>query len=950
MTNVVRYLGWGALALLLAGLAAAGVGWLWLRGSLPQFDGEMPLSGLSAPVEVVRDRHGVPHILARSEEDALFALGFVHAQDRLWQMEMNRRIGAGRLAEVLGADALDTDRLLRTLGLHRRAEASLAHLAPESRQRIAAYVRGVNAWLEARDGLLPPEFLILGFEPETWRAADSLVWPKVMALDLAREWTRDLVRLRMSKRLPAERILDFYPPYRDDKPWGVVPPEALATRAEGAPPDSNAADEAQGAAEREKGSAARANPDCNPGAWPVSGDREESMSRPWGKIAPHSEKELERWIPASAGMMESRLHHPRTSGNPRKAEGRGNFRTDAWSTPGGAASTAAVPAAASGVNVVEDRRRSTALPRLAFAGPANGHSGSNSWIVDGSRSATGRPILANDPHLGLSAPSTWYFVHLSWPGHDAVGATFPGLPMIVIGHNGYAAWGMTNTGPDVQDLFIEKIDPTDPGRYLSPSGSRAFEVRREVIEVKGGEDVVLQVRETRHGPVLDDGWEPVRGALDSGHVLALAWTALREDDLTAQAGLALPGAKDWERFVDALRDFHSPQQNVAYADVDGNIGLLAPARVPIRGGGGPRDGMMPRPGWEAHYDWQGLVPFEELPLVHNPPGGTIVSANHPVANPDYPHHITCEWAAGYRAERIMERLAARPRHDVESFRALQRDSVSNFARALLPRLRAVALGPEAGALARSARERLDGWDGDMDPERPEPLIFHAWIWEFARLIADDELGALRSDAWGRKGDFIHRVLGEREIWCDDLGTSREEGCDEMLVRSLVSAVERVAERQGRDPAAWRWGREHLALGEHLPFGRTPLAPFFNLRGPAPGSMYSINAFSFETRDDDSGFVSDHGPGLRVIYDLADLDRSLFIHSTGQSGNVLSPHYRDFEKPWREGGYVTIPTRREAFEEGAIGRLRLTPRRARMSIGSHASDSTGRGLVSHRSDG
>ena len=675
------------------------------------------------------------------------------------------------------------------------------------------------------------------------------------------------------------------------------------------------------------------------------------MSRPWGKIAPHSEKELERWIPASAGMMmESRLHHPRTSGNPRKAEGRGNFRTDAWSTPGRPASTAAVPAAASGVNVVEDRRRSTALPRLAFAGPANGHSGSSSWIVDGSRSATGRPILANDPHLGLSAPSTWYFVHLSWPGHDAVGATFPGLPMIVIGHNGYAAWGMTNTGPDVQDLFIEKIDPTDPGRYLSPSGSRAFEVRREVIEVKGGEDVVLQVRETRHGPVLDDGWEPVRGALDSGHVLALAWTALREDDLTAQAGLALPGAKDWERFVDALRDFHSPQQNVAYADVDGNIGLLAPARVPIRGGGGPRDGMMPRPGWEAHYDWQGLVPFEELPLVHNPPGGTIVSANHPVANPHYPHHITCEWAAGYRAERIMERLAALPRHDVESFRALQRDSVSNLARALLPRLRAVALGPEAGALARSARERLDGWDGDMDPERPEPLIFHAWIWEFARLIADDELGALRSDAWGRKGDFIHRVLGEREIWCDDLGTSREEGCDEMLVRSLVSAVERVAERQGRDPAAWRWGREHLALGEHLPFGRTPLAPFFNLRGPAPGSMYSINAFSFETRDDDSGFVSDHGPGLRVIYDLADLDRSLFIHSTGQSGNVLSPHYRDFEKPWREGGYVTIPTRREAFEEGAIGHLRLTPRRARMSIGSHASDSTGRGLVSHRGDG
>ena len=932
----MRCLGWGALALLLAGLAAAGGGWVWLRASLPQLDGEMPLSGLSAPVEVVRDRHGVPHILAQSEEDALFALGFVHAQDRLWQMEMNRRIGAGRLAEVLGPAALDTDRLLRTLGLYRRAEATLAHLAPASRQRIAAYARGVNAWMEARDGPLPPEFLILGFEPAPWRAADSLVWPKVMALDLGREWTRDLMRLRMSKLLPPERILDFYPPYRADKPRGVVPPGLSMAEAGDAPSDAEAADEARGAAEKEQGSAGRADAHCNPGTWPASGDRAGSMSRPWETATPQSVKEPELWIPASAGTTdmtpETTGRHSRAGRNAQKGTSRRNVRASNGAPAGPAASVS--PPSASRFGTKPTSRGASAArspllsglsPRPAFAAPASGHSGSNSWIVDGTRSATGRPILANDPHLGLSAPSTWYFVHLSWPGHDVVGATFPGLPIVVIGHNGHAAWGMTNTGPDVQDLFIEKIDPTDPGRYLSPSGSRAFAVRREVIEVKDGEDVVLRVRETRHGPVLDDGWEPVRGAVESGHVLSLAWTALREDDLTAQAGLALPGARDWERFVDALRDFHSPQQNVAYADVDGNIGLLAPARVPIRRGGDPRDGMMPRPGWEARYDWQGFVPFEELPLVYNPPGGAIVSANHPVANPDHPHHITCEWAAGYRAERIMERLAARSRHDVESFRALQRDSVSNFARALLPRLREIALGPEAGALARSARERLDGWDGDMDPERPEPLIFHAWIWEFARLVASDELGALRSDAWGRKGGFVHRVLGERELWCDDQGTSREEGCDEMLVRSLVSAVEGVAERQGPDPAAWRWGREHVALGEHLPFGETPLAPLFNLRGPVPGSMYAINAFSFETRDNDSAFASDHGPGLRVIYDLADLDRSLFIHSSGQSGNVLSPRYRDFEEPWREGGYITIPTRREAFEEGAIGRLRLTPR-------------------------
>ena len=645
------------------------------------------------------------------------------------------------------------------------------------------------------------------------------------------------------------------------------------------------------------------------------------MSRPWESATPQSRKERSGHVRALG--VHSR--HSRGSGNPRKAGGQRDFLASGWSSTGPAALGSLPSPSHSGTKPSSGGHPGARSPLLSVLSPASGLSGSNSWIVDGTRSATGRPILANDPHLGLSAPSTWYFVHLSWPGHDVVGATFPGLPIVVIGHNGYAAWGMTNTGPDVQDLFIEKIDPEDPDRYLSPSGSRAFEVRREVIEVKGGEDVVLQVRETRHGPVLEDGWEAARGALHPDHVLSLAWTTLRTDDLTAQAGLALPGARDWERFVDAFRDFHSPQQSVTYADVEGNIGLLAPGRIPIRGTAAHRDGMMPRPGWDARYDWKGFVPFEALPRVYNPPGGVILSANHPVVERNDPHHITCEWSGGYRAERIVERLASRPRHDVESFRALQHDSVSNFARALLPRLLRVVPGPEAGQLARRARDLLEDWDGGMDPERPEPLVFHAWIWEFARLVSDDELGPLRSDAWGRKGPFVQRVLEKRALWCDDGATPRPETCDEMLVRSLVRATDRVAERQGDDPASWRWGREHLALGEHLPLSRTPLARWFNLEGPAPGGIYSINAFSFETRDDDSGFVSDHGPGLRVIYDLAALDRSLFIHSTGQSGHVLSPHYRDFEEPWRTGGYITIPTRREAFEEGAIGRLRLTPR-------------------------
>ena len=835
MTTILKWLGWGALALLgLTTVVAAGA-FLWLRGSLPEIDGDRALPGLAAPVEVTRDEHGIPHIAAETEDDALFALGFVHAQDRMWQMEMNRRIGAGRLAEVLGPAALDTDRLLRVLGLHHRAKASLEHLRPASRRRIAAYVRGVNAWMETRKGPLPPEFLVLGFEPEPWSAADSALLPKIMSLDLAREWTRDRMRLRLSKILPPDRIVDFYTPYRVDKPRGVVPALIGA-------------------------SAAAAT--------------------------------------AGAGSAAERAFRPSTTETPKNA-------------------SLAIETA------LADRSISRILSALPRSG---GHLGSNGWVVDGTRSSTGKPLLANDPHLGLTAPSIWYLAHLSWPGVDVVGATLPGMPGVVLGHNGRVAWGFTNTGPDVQDLFVESVDPSDPSRYRVPDGWRAFDLRRERIHVKDGEDVVLEVRESRHGPVLGDmSREP--GAGDgSDQVLALAWTALRDDDLTLQAGLGLAHAHDWARFVANARDFHSPQQSITYADVEGNIGFLAPGLIPIRRGHrGERPGTMPRPGWEARHDWQGFVPFEELPRVFNPPGGTIVTANHQVVPDDYPHHLTFEWAGGYRAQRIMEKLAERGRHDVAGFRALQQDRMSLFARALLPRLRGIAAPPGAGETAVRARALLDGWDGAMDPDRPEPLVFHAWIWEFGRLLTADEMGAHQRDAWGRKGPFIQRVLEERGVWCDDVDTAAVEACDEMLARALVVAMDRVASDHGDDPGTWRWGAEHLAIAEHRPFANTPLAPIFNLSGPAPGSMYAVNAFSFSPLEDERPFAATHGPGFRAIYDLADLDRSLFVQSTGQSGNVLSPWYRSFEKGWRDGEYITIPTERAAYESNAAGRLRLVPR-------------------------
>ena len=336
---------------------------------------------------------------------------------------------------------------------------------------------------------------------------------------------------------------------------------------------------------------------------------------------------------------------------------------------------------------------------------------------------------------------------------DVVGATLPGMPGVVLGHNGRVAWGFTNTGPDVQDLFVESVDPLDESRYRAPDDWREFHVRRERIRTRDGEDVVLEVRESRHGPVLGD-MERGPGEGDrSDQVLSLAWTALRDDDLTLQAGLGLAHARDWESFVANARDFHSPQQNVTYADVDGNIGISrprpdsGPPRPPRRT---PRDhaaaGLGGGPRLAGIRAVRGASPGSTTPRA-----AAIVTANHQIVPDDYPHHLTFEWAGGYRAQRIMERLAERERHDVTSFRALQQDRMSLFARALLPRLRGVAVPSGAGEAVSRARALLDGWDGSMDPDRPEPLVFHAWIWEFARLVSADELGSHQRDAWGPEG-------------------------------------------------------------------------------------------------------------------------------------------------------------------------------------------------------
>jgi len=780
------------LALIVAiGLALATGAFLHLRRSLPQIDGDIRLAGVEAPIEILRDAHGIPHIYAGSLADVYFGLGFVHAQDRLWQMETSRRAGSGRIAEVLGAAGLEFDRLMRTLGLRRAAQANFERYDTETRRLLAAYAAGVNAFL-ATDPVLPPEFWIARFTPEPWTEIDSIVWTKVMALDLGGNWRNELLRMQLAGRLPLARIQELVPPYPGDAPLAIRELKPL-----------------------------------------------------YGDVAPSPT------APGSGG-------------------------------------------------------------------------GSNSWVVSGARTESGKPLLANDPHLALTAPPVWYFAHLNAPGLSAIGATLPGVPGIVLGRNDRLAWGFTNTGPDVQDLYLEKVQPD--GRYLAPDGPRDFTLIKETIRVKGADAEELTVRISRHGPVISDAQRASRAALPEGQVLALAWTALAEDDPTMQAIFRVPLARDWAGFLAATRDYQAPQQTVTYADVDGNIGLIAPGRVPVRKPANDLKGLAPAPGWDARYDWAGSIPFDEVPRVFNSANGAVVSANHKILPPGYRHFITSEWQAPYRAGRIAELLAATPKHTRDSFARMQADIVSPAVRELLPRL--LATQP-ATPQARAALAKLAAWDGTMSAERPEPLIVTAWWRELTRAIYADELGPTFSANWSTRAQFVSNVLANRNgqgRWCDDTRTAKVETCDEILADSLERALADLRGRYGDDPERWRWGEAHAAWSRHRPFSRVRwLAPFFDIRAPAPGDAFTLNVGQSDFADESDPYSSRHAPSLRAIYDLGDPQASLFIHSAGQSGNPLSPHYRDFTPRWVRGEYVPMLTERARIEALGVQRLVLTPR-------------------------
>ncbi len=826
----MKLLGKALVALLVLVLIASGTGaasFLYTtRRPFPQTVGSLRLPGLTSNVEVIRDAFGVPHIYADTPDDLFRAQGFVHAQDRFFQMEFWRRIGQGRLAELFGAGALEQDKFIRTIGWHRVAEAEVQMLDPDVLRVLQRYADGVNAYILSNADRLGAEFSVLGligrrWSPEPWTPVNTVTWGKAMSYNLGSNMDQELARLRLIERggeALAEAVIPSYP---EDMPVIV-----------------------------------------------------------------------------------------------RSARDASRDATPPFPAPGAGASSAA-----------DELYRVHKAVQRAIGLAHDPGIGSNNWVVAGARTTTGRPLLANDPHLGIQMPSIWYInglhcrvVNDACP-YDVVGVTFPGVPGVVLGHNARIAWGVTNAGPDTQDLFVERPNPDNPDEFEFQGKFEPARIREERIVVSGqAEPVVLRVRETRHGPILND----VLNELAGREPLALQWAALKPGQLF-KAVLLINRAQNWAQFREALRYWDTPAQNFVYADVDGNIGYQLPGNIPVRRNG---DGRAPVPGWTSEHEWVGSIPFDELPSVFNPPEGYIVTANNAIVDARrYPYLIARDWDYGYRAKRIEQMILAKDKLSVEDMRAMHFDAYSLFADEVLAALQGMTLALDAGTSA--ALSTMAQWDRVCNVESAGCAVFEVFWRELSRAVFADEVG--ESLAGDVLANGTHAQIALRNVladpgaaWWDDVTTPEREAREQVVARALERAVRVLEARLGRDRARWRWGDLHRVTFANQTLGRSGIAlieGIFN-RGPfaAPGSMGLVNAVS----GDPQNFTVRSGPSWRAIYDVGDWDRSLGIHTTGQSGHAYHPHYDDMISLWLKGENLLLPWTRQVVERSARETLTLTP--------------------------
>ncbi|MFJ8017609.1 penicillin acylase family protein [Streptomyces sp. NPDC096339] len=930
------------LVLVLALFAGLGTGAYWgvdgVRASFPQTTGSLKVPGLTGTVDVKRDEHGIPQLYADNDEDLFRAQGFVHAQDRFWEMDVRRHMTSGRLSEMFGSGQVETDAFLRTLGWRQVAQEEYdKKLSPETKKYLQAYADGVNAYLKGKSGKdLSVEHAALklssDYQPEQWSPVDSVAWLKAMAWDLRGNMQDEIDRALMSSTLSQAQIDELYPPYPFDRNRPIV----------------------------------------------EGGKIEAGKYAPQGTATGSASKDA-----TGTGATGST-----TGSNASTANGGTNG-------PTGLADNATAQGATVGLRTQMTSLAKTLDQIPAILGPNGSGIGSNSWVVSGKYTTTGKPLLANDPHLSPQLPSVWYQMGLHCRAvsaqcqYDVAGFTFSGMPGVVIGHNTDIAWGMTNLGADVTDLYLEQVKPEG---YAYDNKVLPFTTRVEEIKIAGEKSKKITVRTTNNGPLISDRSDelgtvgsrapvassaPDRG---TGYAVALRWTAL-DPGKSMDAVFKLDKAKNFDDFRKAAADFEVPSQNLIYADNKGqygNIGYQAPGRIPVRGAG-TGDGRMPAPGWDSKYAWKGgrdgnagYVPQNELPWDLNPSRGFIVTANQAVVESGtgagkYPNTLTTDWGYGARSQRINDLIEAKIKDSgkisTDDMRAMQMDNSSEIAALLTPMLAKIEVkDPDV----RSAQKLLEGWNYTQEPDSAAAAYFNA-VWRNILKLAfgdkmpkelriegscmnvhdqssgpnDDlaevvrECGMRGSDSAQPDGgdrwfEVVRRLVkDEKSAWWaaprKNLTVPATTTRDELFARAMEDARWELTAKLGKDQSTWSWGRLHQLTLKNQTIGTEGpgFLQWLLNRGPwnLGGGEATVNATGWNAS---SGYGVTWVPSMRMVVNLNDLDKSRWINLTGASGHTYHSNYTDQTTMWAKGDLLEWPFGKEAVDKATVDTLTLKP--------------------------
>ena len=807
--------------LILLGVAAVLVLYFLLSRSLPDYDKTLSVTGISAPVEIVRDNANVPHIFGQSDADSFYGLGYAHAQDRLWQMVMLRRTVQGRLSEVFGPRTLKIDKTLRRFGLYRLARESVAAQDDPTRAALDAYAAGVNARLQEINtealGRGAPEMFVFNAPVAPWQPADSIAIVKLMAVQLSAHLSNEVLFARASLELDTPDRLDDIMP--------VAPGSGIAALPEYAQ------------------------------LFPGAGSK--------------------RMVQAS-----DITDHPLSP-----------------------------------------------FKKPAFAGA------SNAWAAAPTRSASGGTLLANDPHLGFSAPAIWYLARLELETGGVIGGTIPGIPAIMAGRSANLGWGVTSSYMDDQDLYIEKLNPENAQEYLTPEGYKPFRTERSIIRIKDADPVTMTLRWTQNGPVLPGSHYDLAEVTPPGHVASLAWTALSPRDTTMSSAIALMNAAAIDEALEAARLYVAPSQNLTLVD-DERVALKTIGAMPRRHADHESQGRMPSRGWIRENRWQGVSPFSANPEFRDPAGGLLGNTNNKTVDRPFPLHVSFLWGDTQRVYRWRRLMQNREVHTRDSFIEAQLDTVSFTARSLLPLIGAdLWFTGEAAPEGTPERQRqralelLSEWNGEMNEHLPEPLIYAAWLRALQERLIRDDLGPL-ADAFNHPNPlFIERVYRQKdgaEAWCDVRQSSPTETCTDIARMALDDALVWIDENYGTALESLRWGDAHQATHDHQVLGEVPVLRYFvNIRQSTSGGDNTLMRGRTSGQDPDP-FQNVHGAGYRGVYDFADPDSSVFITSTGQSGHFLSRYYDDMAQLWRRGEYIPMSLDPELARAASVGVTVLEP--------------------------